>query len=161
MANSFVYSGVDIAWLGSLQSSEGAKMKLRNYLDSDWPKLLKLMKVSGIYYKHYDSRKMIKKKIEADPESIIIIENKEKLVSCVFIIYDPWSSYIYHLGVHPDYQGRGLGNKLMDEAERILKMRGTNPITIFVRENNSEALGFYRKRGYKGKSKCYDLEKKL
>ncbi|MBI2579337.1 MAG: GNAT family N-acetyltransferase [Candidatus Aenigmarchaeota archaeon] len=101
----------------------------------------------------------MRKKIKHDPESIIVAEEGGKIIGCVFIIYDPWSSFIYRLGVLPKYRRKGLGTKLMEEAERILKERGTNPITLFVREDNGEVIDFYKKRGWKLGDKIFDMEK--
>jgi ribosomal protein S18 acetylase RimI-like enzyme len=52
---------------------------------------------------------------------MIVAVEDDKVVGTVFIIYDPWDSFVYHLGVHPNYQRRGIGSALMEEAEKRLK----------------------------------------
>src|SRR3989338_1520353 len=128
-------------------------MQLRNYTDSDFPQLEQLLKTCNIYNQTYDKRDIIKRKIGADPESVILLEENGKIIGCVFIIYDPWSSYIYRLCVIQEHQGKGLAAKLMDEAENRLKERGTNPVTIFIEEDNKDKLNFYLKRGYRDEGK--------
>ena len=132
---------------------------IRNYIDADFPQLENILKKCGVYSEKYDTRESIRKKMEHDTESVIVAEENGQIIGCVFIIYDPWSSFIYRLGIDPDYRRRGIGNVLMQEAERRLTKRGTNPITIFVHEDNIGALEFYRKRGWKPGQKVIDMEK--
>jgi ribosomal protein S18 acetylase RimI-like enzyme len=136
-------------------------MQLRNYTDADFPELEELLKATGVYYEPLDKRQTFKKKIEHDPASIIVAEDAERIVGAVFIIYDPWESFIYHLGVLPDYRGQGLANRLMDEAEKRLKMRGMNRPTLFVEEGKEEIVEFYRKRGWFVLYKVFCMEKQL
>lgn len=134
-------------------------LKIRNYQDNDSPKLEQLLKDTGLYYKSLDKKNIFKKKIEHDPDSIIIAEYNKKIVGTVFVIYDPWNSCIYHLGVHPDYRNKGIGNKLMDEAEKRLKAKGIEKITLFVDEENHKAIEFYKKRSWKICNKNFAMEK--
>lgn len=136
-------------------------LKIRNYQDEDSSKLEQLLKDTGLYYEPLDKKEIFKKKIEYDPESIIIAEDNDKLVGTVFIIYDLWNSCIYHLGVHPDYRNKGIASKLMDEAEGRLKAKGIEKITLFVDEENHKAIDFYKKREWKICNKNFAMEKGL
>lgn len=135
-------------------------IKIRYYKNKDFPQLEQLLKDTGIYYQALDKKNILKKKIDYDPESIIVAEDNKKICGTVFIIYDPWAPFIFHLGVHPDYQRKGLGSKLMEKAEGILKERGTIIPTLFVEEENQEVVDFYKKRGWKvlGSTLCMEKE---
>ncbi len=136
-------------------------MRLRNYSDADFQGLEELMKATGIHYEPLDKREIFKKKIEDDPASIIVAEDAKRVVGTVFIIYDPWNPFIYRLGVHPDYRGQGLANRLMDEAEGRIKARGANRPTLFVEEGKEQIVEFYRKRGWFVLYKVFCMEKEL
>ena len=136
-------------------------IEISHYKDSDFPQFKQLLKDIGIYYEPLDRRDILKNKIEHDPESILIAKAKGKLIGTVFILYDPWSSFIYHLGVHPEYRRKGLANQLMDEAERKLKARGINRPTLFVEEDNEQVVEFYQKRGWFVLYKVFCMEKEL
>lgn len=136
-------------------------MQIRNYQDQDFPRLVELFKATKNYYEPLDTRENLKRKIVRDPNSIIVLEDNNKLVSTVFICYDPWCSFIYHLSVHPDYQKKGFGSKLMDEAEKRLKEAGIKRPTLFVTENNQQVIAFYKKRGWSVMGKVFDMEKEL
>lgn len=52
------------------------------------------------------------------------------------------------LGVHPVYQSRGLGAKLLQWLERTAQTAGTFQITLEVRALNARARAFYARQGY-------------
>jgi ribosomal protein S18 acetylase RimI-like enzyme len=56
--------------------------------------------------------------------------------------------YVEELAVHPDYQGRGVGNFMLEQVEHIAKVRGCTHLVLEVAENNDSALKFYRKRSF-------------
>ncbi len=134
---------------------------IRNYQDSDFENLVNLLKVSNLYSEKVDKRAIYKRKIEYDPDSMIIFEDNGKVVGCIFIVYDPWSSYVYHLGVHPEYKNRGIGSTLLEEAERRLKSRGIEMATAFIGESNDISYQFFTKRGWSSQGKVFDMEKDL
>ncbi len=136
-------------------------MRLRDYDNVDFPQLEQLLKDTRLYYGSLDQKDIFKRKIEYDPGSIIVAEDNGRLIGTVFIVYDPWCSFVYHLGVHPDYRGQGLASKLMDEAEGRLKARGITRPTLFVEEENEPVVDFYKKRGWFVLYKVFCLEKQL
>jgi GNAT superfamily N-acetyltransferase len=50
------------------------------------------------------------------------------------------------LFVHPNYQGRGIGTKLMDTVENTAKVQSVDVLTV---QSSITAQPFYAKRGFK------------
>jgi ribosomal protein S18 acetylase RimI-like enzyme len=42
---------------------------------------------------------------------------------------------IWHIAVHPDYRRRGIGNRLLNEAESIAKDKGLNRLEAWTRDD--------------------------
>jgi ribosomal protein S18 acetylase RimI-like enzyme len=63
-------------------------------------------------------------------------------------------TYLEGVWVNPQDRGRGLGLRCMSQLGRTL-LRRARSITLFVNENNQEALDFYRGAGYETRG-CYD-----
>ena len=83
-----------------------------------------------------------------EPSSIIGI-------GCFWAILD--EAHITILAVHPDYQGRGMGQLLLCALLKDAIGRKLKRATLEVRESNLVALSLYRKFGFKtaGKRKRY------
>jgi ribosomal protein S18 acetylase RimI-like enzyme len=57
--------------------------------------------------------------------------------------------YLYSLRVKPAFQRRGLGRRLMDAAEEILRQRGMDTASIGVEKDNRDARSLYERQGYR------------
>jgi ribosomal protein S18 acetylase RimI-like enzyme len=55
--------------------------------------------------------------------------------------------YIGRLVVHPDFQNRGIGTRLMDEIEKIFS--GCKRFELFTGDKSERNLRLYQKRGYR------------
>jgi ribosomal protein S18 acetylase RimI-like enzyme len=66
----------------------------------------------------------------------------------------PWSdragdpACIHRLAVHPDFQGQGMGKKLLRFAEEQARGAGGTSIRLDVFTGNPAAVGMYRRAGY-------------
>ena len=136
-------------------------MQLKYYCPTDFSGLETLLKKAGVYYEPLDREDIIRKKIEYDPSSIIIAQESGQIIGTVFIIYDPWLSFVYHLGVHPQHRGKGAADSLMNEAEKILSERGVRIATLFIEEGNEKSIDFYKRRAWNVMYKCTNMEKIL
>ena len=56
--------------------------------------------------------------------------------------------YIHRLAVHPNFQGKGFAQKLMDFAESFAKENGYNSIRLDTFSQNKRNQQFYEKRNY-------------
>jgi ribosomal protein S18 acetylase RimI-like enzyme len=135
-------------------------MEIRNYVDSDYPQLKELLDLNGLYYDPSDNRDNLARKIDSDADSILIAEDSGSIIGTTFLVYDPWASFIFHVGVHPDYQRQGVGDRLMEEAELRLKSKGMTEATLYIESSNHGVVEFYQKRGWKiwGDIICMDKQ---
>lgn len=56
--------------------------------------------------------------------------------------------YIHRLAVHPNFQGKGFAQKLMDFAEKYAKENGYNSIRLDTFSQNKRNLKFYEQQNY-------------
>lgn len=57
--------------------------------------------------------------------------------------------YISNVATYSQYRGRGVGKRLILEAEQKAKMVGAKRIGLDVEKENIDAINFYKKLGYK------------
>jgi ribosomal-protein-alanine N-acetyltransferase len=58
------------------------------------------------------------------------------------------SGHILTIDVSPSHRGKGTGELLLREIERILRQKRVKTVSLEVREDNAVALSLYRKLGY-------------
>jgi ribosomal protein S18 acetylase RimI-like enzyme len=76
--------------------------------------------------------------------------------------------FIENVAVHPQYQGMGLGRRLLDHAESVARAGGRPEIRLETNEHFVENLAIYRARGYeeigrtpRGGTDVVELRKRL
>jgi len=55
---------------------------------------------------------------------------------------------IMMFAVDREHRSSGIGSKLLGELKRVAMMNGINRISLEVRSTNTNAIEFYRKRGF-------------
>jgi len=88
----------------------------------------------------------LSRKIQRDPESIVVAEDQERIVGNIYIVEDGWTAMVFRLAVVEEYRGRDIDRMLGAKAEEIIKGRGHRSYVIFVNENKVDILGHYYKR---------------
>lgn len=56
---------------------------------------------------------------------------------------------LHNIAVHPDYQGRGIGRKLMEAVDAYCRAGDFRRITLEVRQDNDVACKLYLSLGFK------------
>lgn len=80
--------------------------------------------------------------------AFLLAETDGKLNGCVYVEMRGERSYLGLLSVDPTSQQGGLGSRLMNEAERYCRDRGSLAMDILIVSLRDELPAFYQKRGY-------------
>ena len=94
--------------------------------------------------------------ITNSPENIIVATYQNNLVGVAEVDFNkkcPVQAIIApelnKLYILEWFCGKGIGQKLIEEAEKLVKAKGVNQMWLWVLETNFRAINFYRKQGYK------------
>lgn len=79
---------------------------------------------------------------------VLVGERDGRIAAAVMVGHDGHRGWIYHLGVRPGLQKRGLGRAMTRAAEAWLAERGVPKVELMVRESNDVVIGFYQRIGY-------------
>jgi ribosomal protein S18 acetylase RimI-like enzyme len=104
--------------------------------------------VKGIHVGTSDAPEEIQKKLGRDPDLFLVAEAGEDFIGTVLGGFDGRRGIIYHLAVRSDYQGQGVGSRLMEEVESRLRSKGCIRCYLMVTPDNLEAVRYYEKRGW-------------
>jgi ribosomal protein S18 acetylase RimI-like enzyme len=91
----------------------------------------------------------IDRKLRVSPELLLVGELRGRIIATCMAGYDGHRGWINYLAVSPRYRRRGIGARLMEEAERLLREMGCPKINLQVRASNKETMDFYESIGYK------------
>lgn len=79
---------------------------------------------------------------------ILLLEEAGRLAATVMVGDDGHRGWVYYLAVAPDCRKQGLGRTMMAAAEQWLRERNAPKIQLMVRDDNEDAIGFYKALGY-------------
>ncbi len=81
--------------------------------------------------------------------AFLVAEDEAGLVGCVYVDRRGERGYFGLLSVAPRLQGRGLGRRLVAEAEKYLCAEGHREVEILVVDLRRELFPFYAGLGYR------------
>jgi len=124
-------------------------MKIRLMKKTDFDGLYVMWKKSKLKLDSYQNeKKEFNDMLTVNPESCFVALNKNQIIGSVFGTNNGRRSFIYHLAVHPDWQRKGIGKKLLQKAEYFLKKTGVSRVRLMVNLDNLRVVPFYEKCGY-------------
>jgi ribosomal protein S18 acetylase RimI-like enzyme len=86
--------------------------------------------------------------MESSNSTILVGRVDTQIVASAMVGHDGHRGVLYYLAVHPDFQKQGIGAALMHAAEVWLKSKGVWKINVLVRDDNLDAVGFYKSLGF-------------
>jgi ribosomal protein S18 acetylase RimI-like enzyme len=110
---------------------------------------------------HYPSKSAFVNDVERN--ELYVLETNDKVIGCIVIStymdeeYIPinWLTtntknvYIHRVAIHPDHQGKGFAQQLMDFAENYAIENNYTSIRLDTFSQNKRNQKFYELRGYK------------
>jgi ribosomal protein S18 acetylase RimI-like enzyme len=102
----------------------------------------------GLGLSSADEHDAINHFLKINPNTCFIAKDGGKIIGTVLGGSDGRRGYLYHLAVHKDYQGIGLGRQLSEKCLDALKSQGLKKCHIFVISSNKEGLRFWKRLGW-------------
>jgi ribosomal protein S18 acetylase RimI-like enzyme len=86
--------------------------------------------------------------MESSNSTILVGRVDTQIVASAMVGHDGHRGVLYYVAVHPDFQKQGIGAALIQAAEVWLKSKGVRKINVLIRDNNLDAVGFYKALGF-------------
>jgi ribosomal-protein-alanine N-acetyltransferase len=77
-----------------------------------------------------------------------VLEYKGQLIGYQISTASTWGAHLARLAVHPDWQGKGIGNAIVSDLMRQVRKRGYHRVTVNTQEDNLRSLSLYRRLGF-------------
>ena len=124
-------------------------MEVRPYQPADKTEVVALWQAAGLVVPWNDPYKDIERKLQVQPEGFLVALEDQHIVGSVMAGYDGHRGWINYLAVDPAFQGKGIGVRLVAEAEVYLRSLGCPKINLQVRASNERVIAFYEAVGFK------------
>jgi len=134
-------------------------MKVRQYQSSDYEQLKRLYLDSSTYGGQFDeardAEERLQKRIEADPDAILVAEDDGNVIGTVSLIDDGRVAWLFRFAVKNAHME--VTQLLHDEAIKLLKNRGHKQVLVYTPVGNTGLNDRYEKLGFtKGSDySCY------
>ncbi len=90
----------------------------------------------------------VKELLQKEDTTILLCREENELLGCVELRKDNQKLYLGMLSVKPDTQGKGIGKKLLMEAEIYAKSINCSKIYMTVISVRKELIDWYVRHGY-------------
>lgn len=95
-----------------------------------------------------DSISSMESFLKRNPGLSFVARDGIELIGAVLCGHDGRRGYLHHLAVSPDYRGRGIGKRLVNECLSALSRHGVSRFNIFIYSHNEKGKKFWEKTGW-------------
>lgn len=123
-------------------------LEVRRFKRGDEDQVIRLWTECGLVVPWNDPRRDIRRKLRVGPEMFLVGCEGGRVIATVMAGYDGHRGWINYLAVAAVRRRSGVGRRMMDEAEALLRAAGCPKINLQVRTTNKQAMEFYRRTGF-------------
>ena len=128
----------------------------------DYDDLISLWNAARLEHKPYgrDSREKLAKELERGICIFLVAEVNNRIVGSVLGTHDGRKGWINRVAVHPEFQGRGLAQLLINRVEEKLYEIGIEIVACLIERSNFRSIKLFEKLGYKQHDEIVYLTKR-
>ncbi len=79
---------------------------------------------------------------------VFVAEDAGDVIGVIVLIQQESSMLLDNIAVHPDYQGKGVGRRLLEFAELETRRLGYTQLNLYTHECMTENIAMYERSGY-------------
>lgn len=107
-------------------------------------------------YENWDDLDNYASIVKLDNENILVAQDDAEIIGVVLLtFFGSKVAWIFRLAVKEAYREKGIGSKLIEEAEKIVRKKGVKELGLYANASNMKLQSFYKKRKYKTFGKEY------
>jgi len=125
-----------------------SSLLIRPFQTEDEDALVALWKMCELTVPWNNPQKDIARKLNVQPELFLVGILDNSLIATVMGGYEGHRGWINYLAVHPDFQGKGYGQEIMNSVETALREMGCPKINLQIRREDDKVASFYQKLGF-------------
>jgi ribosomal protein S18 acetylase RimI-like enzyme len=127
------------------------KVIIREFTTADYDRIMAVWTEGRLPLKPKgrDSRANIEKQLGRPNVLFLVAESKGRLIGTVLATHDGRKGWINRLAVDAAWRKKGIGRRLVLEAERRLAAAGMEIFACLIEDGNTVSMAVFEKLGYK------------
>lgn len=123
-------------------------MRFREARSADREQVIALWRACGLTRPWNDPVVDFDFALTSATSTILAHEIDGAIAASVMVGHDGHRGALYYLAVAPEHRQKGLGRAAVVAAENYLKNLGVWKINLMIRDENQQAIGFYKAIGF-------------
>ncbi len=121
---------------------------IRDFEEKDYSEMLELWNDTGLATpQRNDNLEVILNSIRMGGRLFIAETSGKEMVATAWVTFDGRRLHFHHLGVRPDYRGKGLGRQMTSRCIEFAKEKGSQ-IKLEVHRDNLPAINLFTSSGF-------------
>ena len=132
-----------------MNQNSSSNFAIRQFAPNDTNRVIFIWEQCDLVRKWNNPNFDIQRKLNFQKELFFVGLLNDEIIATAMFGYDGHRGWLNYFAVLPNFQKRGFGKQLMTFGEMALIERGCPKLNLQIRNDNTKAINFYQKVGYK------------
>ncbi|MDB9991398.1 GNAT family acetyltransferase [Amylibacter sp.] len=132
-----------------MNQNSSPNFEIRQFVPNDTNRVIFIWEQCDLVRNWNNPNFDIQRKLNFQKELFFVGLLNDEIIATAMFGYDGHRGWLNYFAVLPNFQKRGFGKQLMTFGEMALIERGCPKLNLQIRNDNTKAINFYQKVGYK------------
>ena len=132
-----------------MKKKSSSNFAIRQFIPNDTNRVIFIWEQCDLVRNWNNPNFDIQRKLNFQKELFFVGLFNDEIIATAMFGYDGHRGWLNYFAVLPNFQKRGFGRQLMTYGEMALIERGCPKLNLQIRNDNTKAINFYQKVGYK------------
>ena len=132
-----------------MNQNSSSNFAIRQFVPNDTNRVIFIWEQCDLVRKWNNPNFDIQRKLNFQKELFFVGLLNDEIIATAMFGYDGHRGWLNYFAVLPNFQKRGFGKQLMTFGEMVLIEKGCPKLNLQIRNDNTKAINFYQKVGYK------------
>ena len=132
-----------------MKQKSSSNFAIRQFVPNDTNRVIFIWEQCDLVRNWNNPNFDIQRKLNFQKELFFVGLFNDEIIATAMFGYDGHRGWLNYFAVLPNFQKKGFGRQLMTYGEMALIERGCPKLNLQIRNDNTKAINFYQKVGYK------------
>ena len=132
-----------------MKKKSSSNFAIRQFVPNDTNRVIFIWEQCDLVRNWNNPNFDIQRKLNFQKELFFVGLLNDEIIATAMFGYDGHRGWLNYFAVLPNFQKRGFGKQLMTFGEMALIEKGCPKLNLQIRNDNTKAINFYQKVGYK------------